>query len=74
MTTEFLALEHARANGVIDHNRISLSSEAAKELLEYRNGVVVIHPCHNKLIISLRTAIENGEESLVKETNSHDDL
>ncbi|MGC2306958.1 MAG: hypothetical protein WA461_01025 [Nitrososphaeraceae archaeon] len=45
-----------------------------KELLEYRNGVVIIHPCHNKLITSLRTAVENGEESLDKETTSYDDL
>ena len=46
----------------------------AMELLEYGNGVVVIQPCHNKLIISLRTAVENGEESLDKETTSHDDM
>ena len=31
-----------------------------KELLEYQNGMVAIHPRHNKLIISLRTAVENG--------------
>ena len=33
----------------------------AKELLEYQNGMVVIHPRHNKLLILLRTAVENGE-------------
>jgi hypothetical protein len=45
-----------------------------KELLEYQNGMVAIHPRHNKLIISLRTAVENGEGSLDKEATSHDDL
>ena len=46
----------------------------AKELLEYRNGMVAIHPSHNKLIISLRTTVENGEGSLDKEATSHDKL
>ena len=45
-----------------------------KELLEYQNGVVAIHPSHNKLITALRTAVENGEGSLDKEDTSHDDL
>ena len=45
-----------------------------KELLEYQNGMVAIHPRHNKLIISLRTAVENGEGSLDKEATSHDEL
>jgi hypothetical protein len=45
-----------------------------KELLEYQNGMVAIHARHNKLIISLRTAVENGEGSLDKEATSHDDL
>jgi len=44
-----------------------------KELLEYQNGMVAIHPKHNKLITSLRTAVENGEGSLDKEATSHDD-
>jgi hypothetical protein len=43
------------------------------ELLEYQNGKVAIHPRHNKPIISLRTAVENGEGSLDKEATSHDD-
>ena len=34
---------------------------STKELLEYQNGMVVIHPRHNKLLILLRTAVENGE-------------
>ena len=45
-----------------------------KELLEYQNGMVAIHPRHNKLITSLRNAVENGEGSLDKEATSHDDL
>ena len=45
-----------------------------KELLKYQNGMVAIHPRHNKLIIVLRTTVENGEGSLDKEATSHDDL
>ena len=41
-----------------------------KELLEYQNGYVAIHPRHNKLITALRTAVENGEGSLDKEATS----
>ena len=32
-----------------------------KELLEFRNGYMSINPRFNKLITSLRTAVENGE-------------
>ena len=33
-----------------------------KELMEYLNGYVAIPPTrHNKLIVALRTAVENGE-------------
>jgi hypothetical protein len=46
----------------------------SKELLEYQNGMVAIHPKHNKLITALRTAVENGEGGLDKEATSHDDL
>ena len=46
----------------------------ATELLEYRNGMVAIHPRFNKLITALRTAVENGEGMLDKEATSHDDL
>lgn len=36
---------------------------------------MAIHPIrHNKLMIAIRTAVENGEDSLDKETTSHDDL
>jgi DNA integrity scanning protein DisA with diadenylate cyclase activity len=45
-----------------------------KELLEYQNGMVAIHPRFNKLITALRTAVENGEGYLDKEATSHDDL
>jgi hypothetical protein len=38
-----------------------------KDLLEYQNGMVAIHPSHIKLITALRTAVENGEGSLDKE-------
>jgi len=38
-----------------------------KELLEYQNGMVAIHPRHNKVITALRTTVENGEGSLDKE-------
>ena len=45
-----------------------------KELLENRNGYMSINPRFNKLITSLRTAVENGEGGLDKEATSHDDL
>jgi len=36
---------------------------------------MAIHPIsHNKLMIVLRTAVKNGEDSLDKEASSHDDL
>jgi hypothetical protein len=40
-----------------------------KAMLEYQNGMVAIHPRFNKLITSLRTAVENGEGSLDKGSN-----
>lgn len=46
----------------------------AKEMLEYKNGQVAIHPKFTKLITALRTAVENGEGMLDKKTTSHDDL
>jgi hypothetical protein len=45
-----------------------------KEMLEYKNGQIAIHPRFNKLITALRTAVENGEGVLDKETTSHDDI
>jgi hypothetical protein len=45
-----------------------------KELLEYQNGMVAIHPRSNNFITALRTAVENGEGLLDKEATSHDDL
>ena len=45
-----------------------------KQMLEYNNGTIAIHPRYNKLITALRTAVENGEGVLDKEATSHDDL
>jgi hypothetical protein len=45
-----------------------------KELMEYKNGQVAIHPRHSKLITALRTAVEKGEGQLDKEATSFDDL
>ena len=45
-----------------------------KELLEYQNGMVTIHPKFTKLITALRTAVENGEGMLDKDAISFDDL
>lgn len=44
-----------------------------KEMLEYRDGYMAIHPRFSKLITSLRTAVENGEGMLDKELTSHND-
>jgi hypothetical protein len=46
----------------------------AKKVLEYNGGSIAINPRFDKLITSLRTAVENGEGSLDKEATSHDDL
>ena len=45
-----------------------------KELMNDQNGYVAINPKHNKLITSLRTAVENGKGSLDKEATSHNYL
>ena len=34
-----------------------------KELLEYQNGYMAIHPRFNKLLTVLRTAVEKGDGS-----------
>ncbi|MFZ0346103.1 MAG: hypothetical protein WAL24_13185 [Nitrososphaeraceae archaeon] len=44
-----------------------------KELLEYQNGMVAIHPSHNKLTTALRTVAEKGEGQLDKEMTSYND-
>ena len=41
-------------------------------MLEYNKGKVAIHPKFNKPIASLRTAVENDEGMLDKETTGHD--
>jgi hypothetical protein len=45
-----------------------------KEMLEYQHRQVAIHPRFDKLLISLRTAVEKGDGTLDKEATSHDDL
>ena len=45
----------------------------AKELMEYKNGLVAINPRFNKLITPLRTAVEKDEGSLDKEMTSYND-
>jgi hypothetical protein len=46
----------------------------AKKILEYNNGTIAINPRFDKLITSLRTAVEKGEGSLDKEATSYDDI
>ena len=41
-----------------------------KAMIEYQQGMVAIHPRHNKLITSLLTAVEKGDGSLDKEATS----
>jgi hypothetical protein len=43
-------------------------------LLERDGGYVAIHPKFDKLITSLRTAVEKGEGMLDKEATSYDDI
>lgn len=45
-----------------------------KRLLEQYGGCIAIHPRFNKLLVSLRTATENGEGKLDKPATSHDDV
>jgi hypothetical protein len=45
----------------------------AKKMLEYNNGTIAINSRFDKLITSLRTAVEKGEGSLDKEATSYDD-
>ena len=45
----------------------------AKKILEYNNGTIAINSRFDKLITSLRTAVEKGEGSLDKEATSYDD-
>jgi hypothetical protein len=44
-----------------------------KKLMEYADGSIAIHPRFDKLITSLRTAVEKGDGSLDKEATSYDD-
>lgn len=45
-----------------------------KEIIESDGQGLAIHPRFNKLITSLRTAVEKGEGSLSKEETSHNDV
>jgi hypothetical protein len=45
-----------------------------KKVLEYNSGSIAINPRFDKLITSLRTAVENGEGLLDKEATSYDDI
>ena len=45
-----------------------------KEMLEYHNGNVSIHPGFSKLINALTTAVGNGEGVLDKDATSHSDV
>jgi hypothetical protein len=48
-------------------------SPHCKEMLEYQQGHMAIHPRFNKLITSIRTAVEKGDGSLDKDATSFDD-
>jgi hypothetical protein len=45
-----------------------------KEMPEYRNGLVAIHPRDIKLIPALRTGVVKGEGTVDREATSHEDL
>jgi hypothetical protein len=45
-----------------------------KKILEYNQGTIAINPRFDKLVTSLRTAVEKGEGSLDKDATSYDDI
>jgi hypothetical protein len=45
-----------------------------KKVLEYNGCSIAINPKFEKLLTSLKTAVENGESSLDKEATSYDDI
>jgi hypothetical protein len=45
-----------------------------KKVLEYNDDSIAINPRFDKVITSLRTAVENGEGLLDKEAASYDDI
>jgi hypothetical protein len=53
---------------VIEHRRMLAH---AKKILGYNQSAIVISPRFDKLITSLRTAVEKGEGSLDKEATSY---
>jgi hypothetical protein len=54
-----------------EHKKMLARTE---ELMEYQNGHVAINSRYGKLITALRTAVEKGDGTLVKEATSHEDL
>ena len=56
-----------------EHKEYKHTLAHCKEILEYHKGQVAINPKHNKLISSLRTAVENGKGMHDKEATSRDD-
>jgi hypothetical protein len=45
-----------------------------RRIRKWINGLMAIHPKRNKLITTLRTAVEKGDSTLDKEATSHDEL
>jgi hypothetical protein len=64
-------LLHIPVHFVKEHRRMLAH---AKKLIEYNEGTIAIHPRLDKLITSLRTAVEKGEGSLDKDATSYDDI
>jgi hypothetical protein len=54
-----------------EHKRMLVHT---KKVLEYNGSSIAINPRFDKLITSLRTAVENGEGLLDKEATSYDDI
>jgi len=46
----------------------------AKKLVEYSQSTIAINPKFDKLITSLRTAVEKEEGTLDKDATSYDDI
>jgi hypothetical protein len=57
-----------------EHRAMLLHAKRLLEAGNADNGKIAIHPSFNKLIISLRTAVEKGDGSLDKDATSHSDV
>lgn len=77
MTSELDGLSggsnYSNRNGNGNGRRSSICWHIQKKLMEYDGGSIAIHPKFDKLITSLRTAVEKGDGSLDKEATSYDD-